>query len=135
MDSSRTITLRWVYNTPGDFNYQLDRFRFSRPVLVWQPPINAYRCDDCIRICLELAGVDRADIELAVEPNRISIRGVRDVPEPADQKKPGAWHVLVMEIDYGRFERTIELREEVDVQKVRAEQKNGLLWIYLPLKA
>jgi HSP20 family molecular chaperone IbpA len=37
-----------------------------------------------------------------------------------------------MEIDYGSFERTIELFDEVDVKKVHAEQTNGLLWIHLP---
>jgi HSP20 family molecular chaperone IbpA len=38
-----------------------------------------------------------------------------------------------MEIDYGPFEREIVLPGDVDVNKARAEQKNGLLWISLPL--
>jgi HSP20 family molecular chaperone IbpA len=28
----------------------------------------------------------------------------------------------------------VRLPAEVDVNRVRAEQENGLLWIYLPLK-
>jgi len=39
-----------------------------------------------------------------------------------------------LEIDYGPFEREIELPAEVDAKQARAEQENGLLWIYLPLK-
>jgi len=39
-----------------------------------------------------------------------------------------------LEIDYGPFEREVELPAEVDVKQARAEQENGLLWIYLPLK-
>jgi len=134
MDPSSTITLRWIYNGPGDISHHLARFRFARPTPVWQPAINAYRCHDCIRICVELAGIERADLELAVEPHRITIRGGRDVPEPSENKKPKTLHILVMEIDHGPFERTIQLRDEIDVQKARAEQENGLLWIYLPLK-
>jgi HSP20 family protein len=135
MDSDRTITLRWIYHVPGDIHHQLARFRFSHPIPVWQPAINAYRCEDCIRVCLELAGVGRADIELAVEPYRITVRGIREVPEPADKKEAGGPRVLVMEIDYGTFERTIEFQQEIDVQKARAEHENGLLWIHLPLKS
>ena len=63
----------------------------------------------------------------------MSIRGVRDVPEPSDEEKE-AMQMISMEIDYGPFERGVRLPGEVDVTKVRAEQKNGLLWIHLPLK-
>jgi HSP20 family molecular chaperone IbpA len=42
--------------------------------------------------------------------------------------------MIAMEIDYGPFERTVQLPDEVDVNKVHAEQREGFLWIHLPLK-
>jgi HSP20 family protein len=99
----------------------------------WHPAINAYRCEDCIRICVELAGVDRSDIELTVRGRQVSIRGVREVPEPSDPEE-NAVRVIAMEIDYGVFQRDIHLQADIYVEKVEAEQQNGLLWIYLPLK-
>jgi len=39
-----------------------------------------------------------------------------------------------MEIDYGPFEREIDLPVEVEIDKAYAEQRNGLLWIALPLR-
>jgi HSP20 family protein len=42
--------------------------------------------------------------------------------------------MIAMEIDYGPFEREVRLPDEVDVNKVHADQKNGLLWIHLPLR-
>ena len=39
-----------------------------------------------------------------------------------------------MEIDYGPFEREVVLPAEVEIDQARAEQRNGLLWISLPLK-
>ena len=42
--------------------------------------------------------------------------------------------VLAMEIDHGSFERQIKLPSTVDRKQVTAEQKNGLLWVYLPLR-
>ena len=68
-----------------------------------------------------------------VEPQRLSISGMRDVPQPIDAESR-ALQMIAMEIDYGPFEREVQLPAEIDVKKVRAEQRNGLLWIYLPLK-
>ena|SRR5437868_5428376 len=135
MDPARTITLRWIYSVPGDVSHHLARFRFARPVPTWQPAVNAYRSDSCVRVCVDLAGVDRSDIELVVEPRRLTIRGTRDVPEPVEEKKRGPVHIVVMEIDYGPFERTIDLRDEIEVSKAHAAQENGILWIHLPLKS
>ena len=42
--------------------------------------------------------------------------------------------MIAMEIDYGPFEREIALPDQVEAKKVHAEQKNGFLWIHLPLK-
>ncbi len=98
----------------------------------WRPALNVYRCDKCLAICAELAGVDKASIDLRVEPRRLLIRGHREAPEPEDEAcKPG--EVLAMEIDFGAFERELILTVDIDPQRVTAEQRNGLLWIYLPL--
>ena len=134
MDSPRTIRLRWLHGSVQDVTHQLLGLRFSRSgPHAWRPAINAYRCEQCVRICVDLAGVDRSEIDLNIEGPHLSIRGVRDVPEPSDQEKE-AMQMIAMEIDYGPFEREVRLPGEVDVTKVRAEQKNGLLWIHLPLK-
>ena len=134
METVRTIRLRWLRGTLQEVTSQLVRAgipHFAPPP--WQPAINAYRCEDCIQICVELAGVDRSEIELTVSDGLMSIRGFRDVPEPSDEKNP-ALQTIAMEIDYGVFQREIRLPAAVDVHKVHAEQKNGLLWIHLPLK-
>ena len=99
----------------------------------WQPAINAYRCEKCVRICVELAGVDTSAIDLTVQERHVSIRGIRDVPEPSDTEGR-AVQTIAMEIDYGPFHRELHLPTDIDMEKVQAEQKNGMLWIYLPLK-
>jgi HSP20 family protein len=134
MDSTHTIRLRWLHSTLAGGTHQLGTVRISRSGShAWRPAINAYRCQNCIRICVDLAGVDKADINLTIQDQHLSIRGVRDVPEPEDEKKH-VMQMIAMEIDYGPFEREVALPEDVDAQKVHAEQKNGFLWIHLPLK-
>jgi HSP20 family protein len=133
MDPIRTIQLHWVTTAPGEVAYHLSRFRFAQPLPTWQPAVNVYRCEGCVRVCVDLAGVARADIDLRVEAKRMVIRGTRNPPERSDDPER-ALQMLVMEIDYGPFERSISLPDAVEVEKAHAEQENGLLWISLPLK-
>ena len=134
MDSTRTIRLRWLHSTVQDATPQLAGLRLSRSGRhVWRPAINAYRCEDCIRVCVDLAGVDRSDIDLTIAEQRLSIRGVRDVPEPSGEERE-AMQMIAMEIDYGPFERTIELPLPINVDRAKAEQRNGFLWIELPFE-
>ena len=134
MDPTRSIKLRWLHGTLHDVSSDLARLHFSWfGSHTWEPAINAYRCDKCIRVCVDLAGVERSRIDLTVEPERLIVRGVRDVPEPT-HAEGRAVQLLAMEIDYGPFEREVLLPALVDIDNVHAEQRNGLLWISLPLK-
>ena len=129
MDPIRRITLRLFQGAPPGNAFQLASYQFAPPT--WQPAINAYRCEKGMRICVDLAGVERGAIDLRVEPHRVIVRGNREVPEPKDPECRPV-EMLAMEIDYGPFERSVDLFDEVDVGKVHAEQKDGLLWIDLP---
>jgi len=134
MDPIRNIKLRWLHGALQDVTYELSRSQFSRfAPHAWEPAINAYRCEACIRICVDLAGVDRSLIDLTVEPRRVVIRGTRGLPEPTHEEG-SAMQLLAMEIDYGPFMREVPLPAEVEIDQAHAEQRNGLLWISLPLK-
>lgn len=84
-------------------------------------------------VCVELAGVDKSAIHLQVEPKRLLIRGRRETPAPGDHAG-AAMQVLDMEIDCGPFEREVLFPVEVETGRVTAEQKNGLLWVHLPVR-
>ena len=133
MDPIKNIKLRWLHGALHDVTYDLSRSRFSRFAHAWQPDINAYRCETCIRICVDLAGVDRSVIDLSVEPRRVLIRGTRELPEPTGDEGC-AQQLLAMEIDYGPFEREITFPVDVEIDKAHAEQRTGLLWISLPVR-
>ena len=134
MDPIRNIKLQWLHGTVGDLTYHLTRAQFNHGLPgTWRPAINAFRCETAVRICVDLAGVERSSIELTLEPRRVVIRGSREAPEPA-HGEDRAVQLLALEIDYGPFERDIHLPVAVDVEQAKAEQRNGLLWIYLPLQ-
>lgn len=130
MNPTRQIKLRWLHGTLGDVS--VTRVQFWRGARHrWQPSINAFRCERGVRICVDLAGVEKSSIDLAVEPRRVVVRGSRNPPEPTSEP---AVQLLALEIDYGPFEREIDLPIDIDVEGVHAEQENGLLWITLPVK-
>src|SRR5438046_9449053 len=90
MDPIRNIKLRWLHGALQDISHELSRLQFSRfAPHAWEPAINAYRCETCIRICVDLAGVERSLIDLTVEPRRGVIRGARELPAPTPDEGNG----------------------------------------------
>jgi len=128
------VRLRWFQGELHDLARELQRRNFSQYARPegWQPAVNAYRCDDCIKVCVDLAGVDKAEIDLSIEPRRLTIRGVRLAPEPS-RDEPVALQILAMEIDHGPFVRELILPVDVLPEKSSAVQQNGLLWINLTI--
>jgi HSP20 family protein len=129
MDEMPAGYLRQLEVRLGRLALQLARVRVpSIPVQHgWCPPINAYHSRTELIICVDLAGVDREGVELQVEPLRLLLRGHRHPPGPE-----GLAQIIALEIDHGPFEREIPLPAEVSPQEVRAEQRQGILWIHLP---
>lgn len=125
---ARYLHFRWTNNpgTPGNSPY------LPSPAGPWRPALNAYRCEDCIVVCLDLAGVDKNRIDVQIEPGRLVISGVRQTPEPGCDD-PSPRQILAMEIDHGPFVRDLRLPAGVVGDEVTAEHRNGLLWIKLPL--
>src|SRR5260370_23561577 len=128
MDPIGSIKLRWLHGALHDVTYELARAQFQCGPHTWEPAINAYRCEKCVRICVDLAGVERSQIDLIVEPQRVLIRGARELPEPT-HAEGRAERLLAMEIDYEPIEREAALPADVEVDQARAEQHNGFLWI------
>ena len=139
-----TIRLRQLEGQLGEVAYQITKIHFSgfhRPDVVWHPAINVFLCECYLRISVELAGVEPEEVEIAVAPGHLWIRGYRDAPEPPATEgydpvlSRKSMRVLAMEIDYGRFEREIGLPPDLVLDRTSTEWSNGLLWISIPRRA
>src|SRR4051794_19322278 len=102
MGDIRSIRLRQLHGRLGEVAYELTKVHFLHfPVREsWRPPVNAYRCGKCVRICVELAGVEESAIDLQAESRRLLIRGRRQLPEPVGGGGESL-QILTMEIDHG----------------------------------
>ena len=94
----------------------------------FRPALDVYRTDDppTITVVVELAGIDPDEVDAAVVDGVLVVRGRR--ARPAGQR-----FYQHIEIDYGVFERRVQLNEAVDSDAVSATYANGLLSIHLPL--
>jgi HSP20 family protein len=142
--SIRTVRLRRLEGQLGEVAYQITKVHFAsfrRPEPAWSPAINVFACETCLRISVELAGVDPDSVEVSLEPGELLISGEREAPEPpapgqsAGRLARQAIRVLAMEIRYGRFERAIELPDDLVLNQAVSEWFNGLLWIKIPRRS
>jgi len=97
----------------------------------FRPLVDVYRTDDppSITIVAELAGVEPADLEVAVADGVLQIAGKRR----REHGEPRVYHQI--EIDYGPFRRRIQLAEPVDTDRAEATYVRGVLRVVLPVTA
>src|SRR5437763_15614590 len=81
MDPIGSIKLRWLHGALHDVTYELARSRFQFAPHTWEPAINAYHCEKCVRIRVHLAGVGRSEIHLTGRPPSGLDRRARALPE------------------------------------------------------
>jgi len=113
-----------------NYRHAQDQFRITiskrrlsltrEPEMHWVPNADVYVCETGIVIKVELAGMQREDLELVIEGNRLKISGQRN-----DGCRGEHCKFLVMEINYGAFESLIELPPGYDLQQAKAAYQNG----------
>jgi HSP20 family protein len=96
----------------------------------WAPACDIFEDGEGVTVRFELAGVDPKDVDIRFENGLLTLRGERRLENEA--KREGYHRV---ELQYGAFSRSFSLPGTVDVEKIRAESKNGLLVVSLPKKA
>jgi HSP20 family protein len=75
----------------------------------------------------ELPGMQSNDLNIQVTSNGISISGERKIPEEGNNVK---YHRR--EREAGKFSRLINLSGDIDINKVDAVLKNGILTVKIP---
>ncbi len=103
----------------------------SSAILSAIPPIESW-VDPSTKeyhVSVALPGVDPNEVQVRLQGTELTIEGEH---QQSDRKKNANY--LEREFSFERFQRTIELPEAIDTQKVSAEYNNGVLEITAPLK-
>lgn len=99
----------------------------GRPGRAWRPPIDVYETEDALEITVEIAGLDRDEIELMIDGDMLSLRGHRGDHTVCDHR---SFHEA--RIHYGEFAVDVFIPVPVDVERAEAVYENGFLRISLP---
>lgn len=86
------------------------------------PSIDISETEDQFVITAELPGMDKDDIDINLENKRLTISGERSIKKEEDGKK---FHRV--ETQYGSFERSFQLPDNVDEESISATYENGML--------
>ncbi len=97
---------------------------------VWAPALDVFEDKDNLIVKLEVPGMRKEDFEIATHDGMLSISGERRLDEK--QQKAAGYRSERFE---GRFQRSVTLPKSVEVDKVKASYKDGVLTILLPVAA
>jgi HSP20 family protein len=96
----------------------------------WAPQIEVSRRGDELVVCADLPGMKKEDIHVEVRDDQLILQGERRWEQEQGGENEGFYR---SERRYGRFFRAVPLPDGVDPEQARANFKDGVLEIKMPL--
>ncbi|MCD6055746.1 MAG: hspA 7 [Gammaproteobacteria bacterium] len=96
----------------------------------WIPAVDVKEKKDRFEIKVDLPGINKEDIQIAMENGVLSVEGKRN-----EEKKEEGDNYYRIERVSGKFYRRFALPETADEEKIQANIKKGILEINIPKKA
>ena len=105
MEDEMDRTFRGFLNPQGVFSAFSER--------IWRPPTDIYDNEDEILIRMEIAGINLDRVDIRFSDNVLKISGERESRRPK-----GNTRLLLMEINRGRFKRSVILHDKIDTDNI-----------------
>lgn len=96
----------------------------------WLPHFEVRENGNSLRIIADVPGVKRDDLEISVNSNRLVVSGHRESEERGKDE-----NVHTYERQYGHFTRMFTLPDNVDLEHITSELREGVLTIIVPMAA
>jgi HSP20 family protein len=101
----------------------------SEPKDNWLPAVDILEKDGNLILRAELPGMSEKQIDVKLEGNTLTLKGERKMD---NEDKKNNYHRV--ESFYGAFTRSFRLPDTVDLEKISADYKNGVLTVTIPQK-
>jgi HSP20 family molecular chaperone IbpA len=98
----------------------------TTPVNMFVPTTDIFETEDALTVLVEMPGVEKANVEIAVKDGILTIDG------KIDFQKYAGMQPLYTEYSIGNFHRRFSLSNKVDASNIRAEMRDGLLTLTIP---
>jgi HSP20 family protein len=101
-------------------------FLFAPPgqVQEWLPPVDIYQASWGWILKFELAGVRMEDLNVHVSKRAVTVSGIR-----RDYMVETGCSHYSMEITYSRFQRSVEMPDDLTNAKMRLDYRDGILFV------
>ena len=90
------------------------------------PPINVFQQGDNLVAIVELAGVNKGDLEIQAKDNTLRISGKKEFAYPERVSLHRRERLM------GTFDRTLAVPIEIDAERIKAEYRDGVLAVFIP---
>lgn len=97
---------------------------------MWMPHFEVRENGDSIRIIADVPGVKRDDLDISISGNRLIVSGQREAEQRTKDENVHAW-----ERQFGQFTRSFTLPDNVDLDHVTSDLRDGVLTIVAQIKA
>ncbi|GAB5521644.1 MAG: Hsp20/alpha crystallin family protein [Rhodothermales bacterium] len=99
----------------------------NRTTGAWAPSVDLTETETGFVLTLDVPGIPKEDLNLAVKDNVLTISGERKAVAEGDGTK--RWR---SERRFGTFERRFTLSQQVNTEGIEADYTNGVLTVTLP---
>jgi len=112
----------------GFFGHDLDHWFKAEAELLHPVHVNINESDDGLTVRAEVPGFNPGELEVSLEPHRLTITGKKETSK--EGKKKGK--TIYKEQCSSELLRVIDLPVEVDAEKATATLKNGVVELTMP---
>ena len=98
----------------------------TRSGQAYVPRSNIYETDEALVVLADMPGVDENSLDITLEKNVLSIRGL------VEWQNPDNYNLSYAEYEVGDYERNFTLSDGIDQDNITASIRNGVLQINLP---
>jgi HSP20 family protein len=110
--------------------FDMDPFRRAKAAFSGRPAVDVTETEKGYKVVAELPGMDEKNIEVKIANGMLTIKG-----EKQEEKEEEKQDYYVRERSFGSFERTFQVPDGVDFDRVDASFKKGVLTVTMPKTA
>ncbi len=96
------------------------------PARSFMPAADIFEADFALTVVLEMPGVDKANVEVTVEDDLLTVEGRLDF------SKYEGMQPVYSEYNIGNYRRSFSLSNKIDQAKISADMSDGVLTVTLP---
>jgi len=111
------------------FPWRSDEGEEEAALSAWSPRVDIYEEGDNLIFECEAPGVNKDDIDVSVENNRLTITGERREEKTVEDEDRNYYR---SEQRFGTFQRAFSLPDGVDTEAINASYDNGVLKVTVP---